>query len=63
MPRTRHNKISTTDLKVALLRRGLSITNLASQLGRSRQAVSLTINGSERFPRVRDQILEAVKWN
>lgn len=63
MPRTRHNKFSTTELKVALLRRGLTITTLASQLGRSRQAVSLTINGSDRYPRVRDQILEAVRWN
>jgi lambda repressor-like predicted transcriptional regulator len=57
----RHNKFSATDIKVALLRRGWTVSRLAAQIGRSRQAVSSTINGSTRFPRVRAAIQEALR--
>ena len=56
----RHNKFSTTDLKVALLKGGYTVKSLAIELGKSRQAVSSTINGSKRYPRVRQQVLEVL---
>lgn len=52
MSRTSHNRKPPTEFKIALLKRGMSATELASQIGKSRQAVSGVINGSSRFPKV-----------
>jgi hypothetical protein len=54
------NKKPATEWKVILLRRGLTVTALAGQISSSRQAVSGTINGSDRFPRVRVKIEEVL---
>ena len=55
-----HNQKSrkkSTKLKVALVAEGWTVTELAEHIGRRRQAVSSTVNGSKRYPRV----LKAVK--
>ncbi len=46
------NKKTPTEFKIALLKSGLSTTKLAVKIGKSRQAVSGVINGSDRFPKV-----------
>lgn len=55
-----HNKKTPTEFKIELLRRGLSITQLANRLGKSRQAVSGAINGSDRYPHVLSKIEEVI---
>lgn len=60
MSRNPHNKKTPTEFKIALLERGLSVTGLATRLNKSRQAVSGTINGSDRFPHVLAQIQEVL---
>ena len=45
--------LSTVEIKILLLRVGLTVTDLAARIGSSREAVSKTINGSASFPEVR----------
>jgi|GEM_PF-2962628 len=41
--------------KIALIQRGLSVTELSAQIGRPRSSVSKAIN-QNRFPLIREQI-------
>lgn len=54
------NKFSL-DAKLALIRAGLSVTKLASKLGRPRQTVNSVVCGSVRFPRLRKKVAKALK--
>ncbi len=54
------NKKTTTEFKIALLEKGFSVISLAQMIGKSRQAVSGVINGSDRFPKVNAKIQEVL---
>lgn len=60
MSRRSHNKKTPTEFKIALLQRGITVTELADRLKKSRQAVSGVINGSDRFPHVLSMIEEVL---
>lgn len=47
--------------KTRLLERGLTVTDLAASLGRSRNAVSIAINHETMFPSIKKLIQEALK--
>jgi predicted transcriptional regulator len=48
------------EAKIALLRRRMSISDLAAKIGRPRSSVSRAING-EVYPRLREAIRKALK--
>ena len=48
--------LSTVEIKILLLRARLSVTDLAARIGRSREAVSKTINNSDYFPEVHKEV-------
>lgn len=52
MPAKHHNSFSRA-AKIALIERGLSVTELADKLKRPRQTVSAIVNGSNRYPKLR----------
>ncbi len=54
------NKKTPKEFKIALIESGLSATKLAKKIGKSRQAVSGVINGSDRFPKVLTMIQEVL---
>ena len=60
MPQDTDNKFSTA-AKISLIKRGLTVTKLASELERPRQTVSAVINGSMRFPRLRQRVAKFLK--
>jgi transcriptional regulator with XRE-family HTH domain len=45
-----------TDIKILLLRRGLTITALADKLGCRRQELSYTIHGNRVYPSLRKRL-------
>lgn len=61
MPKRDDNKFSPLELKIRLLRRGLTVTCLANLIGKRRQSVSSSINGSKRYPRVLRAIMEELR--
>jgi hypothetical protein len=56
-------QLTTMDIKVLLLRAGLTITELAARedMNCSREALSKTINGSLQFPEVRKKLAAALE--
>lgn len=56
-------QLTTMDIKVLLLRAGLTITELAARdnMDCSREALSKTINGSLQFPEVRKKLIRALE--
>jgi DNA-binding NarL/FixJ family response regulator len=48
------------ELKVELVRRGISVKQLAEQIKRPVPTVSTAVNHADRFPRVRAQIREVL---
>lgn len=44
------------DVRVALLQRGWSVTQLAAQIGKSRNNTSIAINHASMFPGIKDLI-------
>lgn len=59
-PRRIDNKFSIR-AKTALIRNGLSATKLEAELNRPRQTISAVINGSLRFPLLRELIAARLK--
>lgn len=56
----RKTQPSTLKIKKRLLERGLSVAELARQIQRPRVTVSRVIHASAHFPKVREQIHEAL---
>lgn len=46
--------MSPIEIRVILLRSGLTITGLAEEFGCYRQELSMTINGRREYPRLRE---------
>ena len=57
--RTKDQDSFSLAVKVALLKRGLTVSKLAENIGRARETVSRSIH-QDRFPAVREQIREAL---
>jgi transcriptional regulator with XRE-family HTH domain len=53
--KTRNEKF-TKRARIALIKKGWRVNDLASEVGKSRNAVSRTLNGEMRFPHVRELI-------
>lgn len=51
---------TTRDIKVEMVKRGMKVKDLADRINRPVPTVSTAINHSERFPRVRQQIVEVL---
>lgn len=47
--------------KVALIQGRLNVKKLAEKIGHPRPTVSAVINGSDRFPAVKDKVCRALK--
>jgi len=60
MPPETDNKFSKA-AKISLIKRGLTVTELATELERPRQTVSAVVNGSLRFPRLRRRVAQFLK--
>lgn len=60
MKARQHNKFSPVEAKTALLRSGRTVTSLAREVGHPRQTVSAIINGSDRYPRLKKKVVEAL---
>ena len=50
----------TLKIKTALLKRGVTVTQLSQQLGYRRDQVSMTIHGIREYPEIREAIAEAI---
>ncbi len=50
-------------VRIRLIQRGMTVTKLASTLGKSRQAIHAVINGSRRYPIARQALLDLLDLN
>lgn len=60
MPARTDNSFSRS-AKIALIKRDLSVTELAAKLDRPRPTVSAVINGSRRYPKLRECVAKFLK--
>jgi DNA-binding NarL/FixJ family response regulator len=54
------NAEADRELKIELVRRGISVKEIAAQIKRPVPTVSTAVNHADRFPRVRAQIREVL---